>query len=87
MTPAEERFRAAVRRVVAGGYYPSALMIKIELKRRLRGRGAPGGEYLNGRETRWREDELERLGWTRLSGYGSKAKPRYQWLRPGEVSA
>lgn len=79
---AEARFNDAVRAIVARGDYPTPKAIRTALGRRVGYRTA-GGDYLNGRETRWREAVLTELGWRQTGDYGScRARPRRSWYRP-----
>ena len=81
MTPAEERFKAAVCRLVAAGVYPAPKAIRqalgLETWRRL-----SGGYVLDGRQTRWRREVLRLAGWTEYKG-PHFSKPRFTWTPPG----
>lgn len=68
---ADQRFKTAVRQVVADGEYPSPTrinraLVKLGAKRE----GAPNN--INGKECRWRAEALRALGWR----YDPSLRPR-----------
>lgn len=66
MTMAESLLRIAVRQLHRRGIYPSAAAVKREL-----GLGGKP-DSLNGRQVKWRNDELRRLGYTGGGGPGTR---------------
>lgn len=64
MTGEEARVRAAVRRIVDRGEYPSCGAVERELE-------APVRHNLNGRKQRARAAALLELGWKRAGGPGA----------------
>jgi len=74
MTQAEQRFRTTVRVIVEGGGYPSPGRI-----RRCLGQTTQP-HNLNGWECRWREQELQALGWAHRN------EGLTRWVPPGGES-
>jgi hypothetical protein len=76
-TPAEWKLRKAVRTLVQDGIYPSPGQVEKRL-------GHPVKHNLNGRECRWREAELNALGFIHDYEDGEKltARTRLAWLPP-----
>jgi hypothetical protein len=77
-TPAEWKLRKAVRTLVQDGIYPSPGQVEKRL-------GHPVRHNLNGRECRWREAELNALGF--IYDYDAAAdkrtaRTRLAWLPP-----
>ena len=67
-TEREDRFKQAVRDVIADGEHPSGARIRVKL-------GTGPSKDLNGEHTRWRREVLESLGWWRGFGLQSRWKP------------
>ena len=74
-TPAERRFKQAVRDLLAEGVYPApkALLLKLGFVHRA-SRSGVGGPNLNGRESQWRREEMIAQGWV-------AAQP-FHWVKP-----
>jgi hypothetical protein len=76
MTPAERRFKAAVRALVREGVYPGPVALRRWLGRE------EGSQTIDGRETVWRRAVLNQMGWTergirwRVMGYRAWIPPQ-----------
>ena len=73
MTPAERRFKNAVRLLVKIGVYPGPVQLRRHLGR------AAGSRTINGRETLWRRAVLRQMGWKELPW---PLGGRYRWIPP-----
>ena len=73
MTPAERRFKSAVRLLVKIGVYPGPVQLRRQLVR------DEGSQTINGRETSWRRAVLRQMGWKERRHPHTR---RHSWIPP-----